>query len=446
MKIVEIEIQSLFGYFDHKIPLKTDDRITIIHGPNGVGKTTLLRLISDLFAQRFYSLLEIPFGRIVVRFGSSDSLIVEKITKESEDPYLKLISCMNKKKREHKVEPLHKNFRRNANILEHKIDHIRRTGLSEWYDEIEGDFLSLEEVFWRYKRLLSPDLIEHIPSLPDQIEKVLEKINIVVVETQRLSIERKDEEFAPPYSPYRRREAAVQRMTVEEDSKDIIDKIEECQRESGEIGASLDSTFPQRILDSKLLQGVPEKTIRQEYANQLEYRDRLMNSGLIAAEEKVVPIVTENLAAHDRKVLSIYLEDVKSKLEVFDRLLRQVELFEDIVNSRFSYKKFKVDREKGFIFKSSHDESVVPPSSLSSGEQHEIVLAYELLFKAQPGSLILIDEPELSLHVTWQRKFLEDIAKISELADLDIIVATHSPSIIHNRRDLMVDLAGGEKN
>ena len=145
-------------------------------------------------------------------------------------------------------------------------------------------------------------------------------------------------------------------------------------------------------------------------------------------------------------VLKQLLNDVKQKLQVFDWLLRRVELFKDIVNSRFSYKKFKVDREKGFIFQSDHDRSIVPPGALSSGEQHELVLTYQLLFEAPPGSLIFIDEPELSLHVSWQRKFLEDIAKISELADLDFLVATHSPSIVHDRRDLMVQLASEEED
>ena len=100
----------------------------------------------------------------------------------------------------------------------------------------------------------------------------------------------------------------------------------------------------------------------------------------------------------------------------------------------------------GFIFESNHDGSIVSPGALSSGEQHEIVLTYELLFRVSAGSLICIDEPELSLHVTWQRRFLDDIAKISELADLDFLVATHSPSIINNRRNLMVKLAGKGKD
>ena len=138
---------------------------------------------------------------------------------------------------------------------------------------------------------------------------------------------------------------------------------------------------------------------------------------------------------------------LKRKLQVFDWFLPRVELFKDIVNSRFSYKKFKVDRENGFIFESNHDGSIVPPRALSSGEQHEIVLTYELLFKARAGSLIFIDEPEtVSSWSHGREKFLEDIARIAELADLDFLVATHSPSIIHNRRDLMVKLASKEED
>jgi len=118
----------------------------------------------------------------------------------------------------------------------------------------------------------------------------------------------------------------------------------------------------------------------------------------------------------------------------------RAELLREIINSRFSYKKFELDAEDGFVFKSDYDASRVPLRALSSGEQHELVLAYDLLFKTQKKALVLIDEPELSLHVTWQRKFLEDIGKIAKLADLDFLIATHSPSIIHNRRDLMVGL------
>jgi predicted ATP-binding protein involved in virulence len=68
------------------------------------------------------------------------------------------------------------------------------------------------------------------------------------------------------------------------------------------------------------------------------------------------------------------------------------------------------------------------------------VLLYQLLFKVKPNSLILIDEPELSLHVAWQKQFLRDLQEITKLASFDILLATHSPQIIHDRWDLTVEL------
>ena len=41
MRITKISVKGLFGMFDHEIPLNQESRITIIHGPNGVGKTVL---------------------------------------------------------------------------------------------------------------------------------------------------------------------------------------------------------------------------------------------------------------------------------------------------------------------------------------------------------------------------------------------------------------------
>jgi len=48
--ITSVTISDLFGCFDHTIPLKREGRSTVIKGPNGVGKTTILRLLRNLFA------------------------------------------------------------------------------------------------------------------------------------------------------------------------------------------------------------------------------------------------------------------------------------------------------------------------------------------------------------------------------------------------------------
>jgi len=65
---------------------------------------------------------------------------------------------------------------------------------------------------------------------------------------------------------------------------------------------------------------------------------------------------------------------------------------------------------------------------------------YELLFKVRKDSLILIDEPEITLHVAWQEEFLRDLQEMTRLSSFDVLIATHSPLIISDRWDLTVEL------
>jgi predicted ATP-binding protein involved in virulence len=98
-----------------------------------------------------------------------------------------------------------------------------------------------------------------------------------------------------------------------------------------------------------------------------------------------------------------------------------------------------INKQAGFVFQTSTNEPL-SPASLSTGEQHEVVLLYELLFRVQRNSLILVDEPEISLHIAWQEQFLRDLRDITQLSDFDVLIATHSPQIISDRWDLAVEL------
>lgn len=52
----------------------------------------------------------------------------------------------------------------------------------------------------------------------------------------------------------------------------------------------------------------------------------------------------------------------------------------------------------------------------------------------------MIDEPELSLHVAWQKNFIGDLMKIIDLNKFDVILATHSPQLIGRWNNLVVEL------
>lgn len=74
-------------------------------------------------------------------------------------------------------------------------------------------------------------------------------------------------------------------------------------------------------------------------------------------------------------------------------------------------------------------------SQLSSGEQNLISTGARLFAFAASGSLILIDEPEVSLNVSWQQRYIELIAEALEYAPgSHVIIASHSPHLVSDLR------------
>ncbi|HLP46458.1 MAG TPA: AAA family ATPase, partial [Candidatus Kapabacteria bacterium] len=136
-------------------------------------------------------------------------------------------------------------------------------------------------------------------------------------------------------------------------------------------------------------------------------RSKLIAVGLLEQEQGKDDEDLQKVDESNIDVLSIYIQDVKKKLGVFDDLTEKIDLMVNLINKRFLYKRLSINNKVGFVFKTQEGKNV-HPTSLSSGEQHELVLLYEMLFKVKPDSMILIDEPELSLHVVWQQQFLKD--------------------------------------
>jgi ABC-type transport system involved in cytochrome c biogenesis ATPase subunit len=445
MRIRKVTIKGLFDLFDHEIPFKTKERVTIIHGPNGVGKTTILRLLADLFSRRLNSLRVIPYRILTIRFEKPDrTLTVQRIPPKKSNALAKLefrLSGRGRRPDNHVEKEVPEDFRAARRVLPfHAMDDLvpslERIGARQWLDRRTGEVLDLEEVLMIYGDELPPEFqAAVVPRTQAWLKSHFDGFRVHFIQTQRLFA------IQPVSGTQRRYRESKHSTTVERYSDEMVGRIQDSLRQSGVIGASLDRTFPHRLLQTAPPSDATEERIRGRYEKQAEYRTRLMAAGLMDPEDPVeLPSGTLDRSA--RNVLWHYLNDVDEKFSVYDTLLKRVELFKDIINTRFLYKKFSVNKEDGFVFETDKKKSV-PLKTLSSGEQHELVLAFDLLFRVKEGTMILIDEPELSLHVTWQHKFLEDIARISELADLDFLVATHSPSIIHKKTHLMVPL--GEK-
>ena len=139
--------------------------------------------------------------------------------------------------------------------------------------------------------------------------------------------------------------------------------------------------------------------------------------------------------------LQLYAEDIEKKCLIFGDLERKIDLLIMIINSLFLNLSFEIRADKGFNFMVADNEPVAP-EKLSSGEQNQLVMYYDLIFSTDPGTLVLVDEPEISLHIVWQRLYLEFIRKITSITGSGFLIATHSPQLIHTNWDCTVDLSG----
>ena len=431
-----VSVQRLFGVFDHRIELH-QDRITIIHGPNGYGKTAVLRLVAGFFERHYSMLQNVPFESVSFELNDGTRIRVEQIPAKhngkSVRPGLQILSGEHKwdwkQRSETRIElPRH--------FFDEHVPWLHRMDDDTWFDNQTGEQLDTTEVIDRYAEYLP---IQHRPDkTPEWLQQIQDSVQVYFIRANRL------ESPAQPTTPraMRRRQFAAA-PAVATYANELAERIQQVQSEYAKLSQSLDRTFPLRIMSPATGRTVSLDNVKQRLAALDQQRKDLNNAGLL---EQLTQEGFEQLPEPGESqlgVLTVYIDDVEQKLGVFRKLRERIELFRELLNNRFLYKQVRIDKSKGLVFQTKSGQEL-PPTALSTGEQHEVVILYQLLFLTQPDSLVLIDEPEISLHVAWQKPFLKDLARIAELSKVDFLIATHSPQIISNRWDLTVELKGPE--
>ncbi len=134
-----------------------------------------------------------------------------------------------------------------------------------------------------------------------------------------------------------------------------------------------------------------------------------------------------------QNILEKLSEEAKNSSLEEDRYLKQI-LLSEVLKRYITTKGVTILEDNELKIFESEWGTRIFSDQLSSGELHILIVFYSLIFKAKPNSLILLDEPEISLHVGWKKQLLDDIKDIIRFIPMDIIISTHSPSIIQDRR------------
>ncbi len=440
MRIKQINIKGLFAMFDHEVLLNMEEHITIIYGINGIGKTMVFKILHCFFNTNFFELSLKPFEELTIVFDD-DSLF--KILNTKSKFIIDFYSSNNKNKQTFDLSKYkNDNEKTRINILKYLIDKfpISKIGEDRYLFHETNKILTHKELSKKYADIKSNDLEKYVKIKNiKELEEIIAKQKLYFIETQRLIRFNLDNKNIIS-KKLQNHQSDYKIDTVKFYSNDLAKIISNKHHEYSLLSEKLELSLGKRLMDKKIETIDDINKLKEENSKLEKNRNEFKAVGLLEDEKEEKFNIPDDIDALTKAVLSVNIQNMKVKLTIFDELYNKLKIFLDILNNkRLSFKKISIHPKKGFIFKNSNGK-ILEATELSSGEQHEIVMFYELLFKVPETSLVLIDEPEISLHIAWQKDFLNDMSEIVKIRNFDILVATHSPSIVDGNWDLTVEL------
>jgi len=429
MKLAAINIIQLFGRYNYNLNFTNNEGITIITGPNGYGKSTIIRMIYQLYFGNFYPLFSTVFSEFTLSFiddkGPTSELKIKKIVNPSQEDLQTDIE---------EFDNIQLNISLADSLGEYKIALLKVN--IETAIEDAGYKISENDVWWKHdtnEYLTSNEILKLHPAImqkqfagAEEILMFLGGLNALMVADQRL--------FYSGFeaAPFGKNRIHVNKLQVIFDADYLKTRIKLLKNKfSSGFKSAMMKAFSTPAKLSAPIEGLTDRlqTINRKI-------ESLTQFGIAEPDQ----IITTNYSEQTASVLSNLLAEYEKAVDDMLIEINSIQQFaEYIKNSGFPDKTISFDDTNGFSFTST-DGTYIAPEWLSSGEQHKLILYFQLLFKSSPGMLVLIDEPELSFHVIWQMSFLEELKQIVQDKSLQLIVATHSPQIIDGKWSLTADL------
>lgn len=374
-----IQIDKLFDQYSYQIVLneKSKNGLLYMTGPNGIGKTTVLKMIDNLLSYHLEKFAAIPFSKVTFAFSGSNIVVLTRVVKEDAKssksdlpgPEVCVLNCTY-------------TYPRKKTVAIETYQWVFKDGELESTSGFE--MLGLELFLQTEKSLYLPDdrlFREHLGEIYSDkalsitpAKKWLTNFQVAL-----------DDAYAVGSS--------TQEKLFEELSDELKQEIDDKVQLLSKFGIEMPFDYAALVSDNQLSENMHLLFKLQSALNQVDYEVRVLKS----------------------------LDDALNNFELID-------------------KRIEYSKRFGYRVRRTTDGRFIDIENLSSGEKHLICQLNMLYFVVHKNYLVMIDEPELSLHMAWQMHYCDWLKELIALQGIKMLIATHSPRVFDADFSLTSDL------
>lgn len=426
LSISRVQIDRLFGHFSYDLHGEGSDlsRLLILYGDNGSGKTTLLNCIFHLLSPATNrghrgALARVPFAKLSVTLGQDIIVTAEKVAGN-------LCGSFEMSLQSSSSEKVSRFFEFDDNF-KLKGDKQARSSSQKLFSELAHLGLGLH--FLSDERKIITDLVPE-----EDEEEPPHNLNRYLL----------SQKAAPPGAMNYLEKAIIRAV-------DTIRGQAIAGSGAGEVNTNtLYLEITRRIISPylrKTLKDEPNLTdLIGELKRQAERSASFARFGFTSELpiEELLPALQSKGASNHADVLDQilrpYVDGFKLRLDALQSIHDKLSTFVDTINAFYKGKRVSFHLGRGLAVTSESGERL-SPNVLSSGEKQLLLLLCNVLAAGGEGSIFIIDEPEISLNVKWQRKLVDALLECTRDTPTQFVLATHSLELLtqHQRNVLQLE-------